>query len=38
MLDLWVSHAMANNVLLTSEVIRQKWKKFVDLVGVPEDE
>ena len=38
MLDLWVSHAMANNVLLTGEVIHQKWKKFADLVGMPEDE
>jgi len=38
MLDLWVSNAMANNVLLTGEVIRQKWKKFADLVGVPENE
>lgn len=38
MLDLWVLNVMANNVLLTGEVIHQKWKKFADLVGVPEDE
>jgi len=38
MLDLWVSQAMADDVLLTGEVLRQKWKKFADLVGVPDDE
>lgn len=38
MLDLWISKAMADNVLITGEVLRQKWKKFADLQGVPEDE
>ena len=38
MLDLWVSKAMADNMLLTGEVLRQKWKKFAELVGVPDDE
>ena len=38
MLDLWVSKAMADQLLLTGKVLRQKWKKFADLVGVPEDE
>lgn len=38
MLDLWISKAMADNVLITGEVLRQKWKKFADLRGVPEDE
>jgi hypothetical protein len=38
MIDLWVSMAMADNLLLTGEVLHQKWKKFADLVGVPEDE
>lgn len=38
MLDLWVSKAMADNLLLTGEVLRQKWKTFADLVGVPADE
>jgi hypothetical protein len=38
MLDLWVSKAMADNLLLTGEVLRQKWKTFADLVGVPVDE
>ena len=38
MLDLWVSKAMADNILLTGEVLRQKWKLFADLAGVPDDE
>ena len=37
MLDLWVSKAMADQLLLTGEVLHQKWKKFADLVSVPED-
>jgi hypothetical protein len=32
-----VSKAMADNLLLTGKVLCQKWKKFGDLVGVPED-
>jgi hypothetical protein len=38
MLDLWVSKAMADNFLIISEVLCQKWTKFADLAGVPEDE
>ena len=38
MLDLWVSKAMVDNILLTGEVLRQKWKSFADLAGVPDDE
>lgn len=38
MLDLWVSKAMSEGLLLTGEVIRQKWTQFANLVGVPEDE
>lgn len=38
MLDLWVSKAMADNLLVTGEVLRQKWTRFADLAGVPEDE
>ena len=38
MLDLWISKAMADKILLTGEVLRQKWIRFADLVGVPEDE
>ena len=37
MLDLWVSKAMADQVILTGEVLCQKWQKFADLVGIPED-
>ena len=37
MLDLWVSKAMTDKLLLTGEVLCQKWRTFADLVGVPED-
>jgi hypothetical protein len=38
MMELWVSKTMAESVLLTGEVLRQKWTKFADLAGVPQDE
>lgn len=37
MMDLWVSEAMSNNILITGEILRQKWTRFADLVGIPED-
>jgi hypothetical protein len=38
MMDLWVSQAMDHKILLTGEVLCQKWVKFANLVGIPEDE
>ena len=38
MLDLWVSKAMAHGIILTREILYQKWRVFADLVGVPENE
>ena len=38
MMQLWVSKAMNDGILLTGEVLRQKWNTFADLVGIPEDE
>ena len=38
MMELWVLKAMAESVLLTGEVLRQKWAKFADLASVPQDE
>ena len=38
MMELWVSKAMQARVLVTGEVLRQKWKHFADLAGIPEDE
>ncbi len=38
MMYLWVSKAMGDGILLTGEVLRQKWNKFADLAGIPEDE
>jgi Tc5 transposase DNA-binding domain len=38
MIELWVSKAMAEGILLKDEVLCQKWTKFADLAGVPQDE
>jgi hypothetical protein len=38
MMDLWVSKAMWDKVVLTGEVLQQKWTRFADLAGVPTDE
>jgi len=38
MMDLWVLKAMSHGILLTGEVLHQKWNHFADLVGIPEDE
>ena len=38
MMDLWVLEAMASNILITGEVLRQKWTRFADLVGVPKED
>src|SRR6266404_7476493 len=38
MMDLWVSKALGDRILLTGKILHQKWNKFADLVGVPEDE
>ncbi|KAK0481294.1 hypothetical protein IW261DRAFT_1334166 [Armillaria novae-zelandiae] len=38
MMDLWVAKAMADGILLTGEVLWQKWRVFADLKGIPEDE
>ena len=38
MLDLWVSKVMAHEIILTREILHQKWRVFADLVGMPENE
>ena len=38
MMDLWVARAMHHGIDLNGEVLRQKWMRFADLVGVPDDE
>ena len=35
-MDLWVSKAMNDKLLLTGQALRQKWSTFADLVGIPE--
>jgi len=37
MMYLWVLKVMGDGVLLTGEVLHQKWNCFADLVGIPED-
>lgn len=38
MMLLWVLQAMGDGILLTGDVLRQKWNNFADLAGIPEDE
>ena len=38
MMDLWVTKAMRDKLMLTGEVLWQKWAASADLVGIPEDE
>ena len=38
MMDIWVSRALSDNVLLTGKVLRQKWTHFADLKGILEDD
>ena len=38
MMDQWVSEVMADGVLLTGEVLHQKWTRFADLAGIPKDD
>lgn len=38
MLETWVSMALKVGLVLTGEVLQQKWKFFAELHGVPKDE
>jgi hypothetical protein len=38
MMDLWVSKALADNILLTGEVLQQKWTTYANMKGVPMDD
>ncbi|KAF8545635.1 hypothetical protein OG21DRAFT_1528359, partial [Imleria badia] len=37
MLDLWILKAMADEILLTGKVLRQKWTEFANLAAISED-
>jgi hypothetical protein len=37
MMNIWVSKAMGDNLLLTGDVLRQKWMDFADLASIPQD-
>ena len=38
MLDAWTMMACEDGLLLTGDVIHQKWRMFADMCGVPQDE
>jgi hypothetical protein len=38
MLMLWVTKAMDDGILLTGEILRQKWTTFADRLHIPADE
>ena len=38
MLEFWVQRAMENNIHFTGDVLRQKWRDFAVLAGIPEDD
>jgi hypothetical protein len=38
MMLLWVSKAMGDGILLTGDVLWQKWNTFADLAEIPEHE
>jgi hypothetical protein len=37
MMDLWVSKALGDRILLTGDVLWQKWITFANLIGIPDD-
>jgi hypothetical protein len=37
MMDLWVTKACNEGIQLTGDVLREKWRDFEKLAGVPED-
>lgn len=38
MMALWVTKALADKILLTGEVLRQKWEVFAKMAAVPDDD
>ena len=38
MMYLWVLKAMGDGILVTGEVLHQKWNAFADLVGIPQED
>ena len=38
MMYLWVSKLMGDGILVTGEVLCQKWNAFADLVGIPQED
>ena len=38
MLNIWVTMACEDGLLLTSDTIHQKWRQFANMSGIPQDE
>ena len=38
MLDIWVTMACEDGLLLTGDTIRQKWRQFANMGDIPQDE
>ncbi|KAJ3018432.1 hypothetical protein NUW54_g336 [Trametes sanguinea] len=38
MMDLWLVPALSSNIVLSGEVLRQKWKSFADRCGISPDQ
>ena len=38
MMDLWVAKVLEDCILLTGEVLHQKWMQFADLAGIPPED
>jgi hypothetical protein len=38
MMNLWVTKAMGDKLILTGDVLRQKWMRFANLACIPQDE
>ncbi|KAI9057990.1 DDE-domain-containing protein [Trametes sanguinea] len=36
-MDLWLVTVLSSNILLSGEILRQKWKSFADRCGIPAD-
>ena len=37
-MEIWLGRALAQGLLLTGDVLRQKWKSFAELAGIPASE
>lgn len=38
MMDAWVLEVMSNSILITGDVLHQKWTGFADRAGIPKED